>query len=592
MSLRPYLKFRRILLLGLINQGSFKTIAVLAAALLLCAGAIATGAEDEFGLWLQPEGLNYVGIPALKQLDPNLNGEGIRFAVVCRSITYIDGEPQNDYRPNAEHNCFQPEQLSFKDEGKLPAGISPHSTAICSILLGEDSNGVNSQLGEFYYQGVTPSAQADVYEFWHFLINNVFGNIRPEADVLTASMGNHFEDWWTRGIESMIEHHGLIVVAGIGNGSDVHQPPLYPAAGANAIGVGVVDSVNTEDLATTLRHFALAYPEHSSFGPTSDGRCKPDILAVGNCLVADANERDNYKPTGSWSSFSTPVVAGTLGLLVQKARQDTDLNNALDPNGGNCVMKAILMNSARKLPYWHKGRLEKDDDHEVPLDYIQGAGVLSAPAAYNQLVAGQNGPGSVSQTGWDLNTLNKNEEPGNTYKITVAEPANKIIAATAAWNKHYSDVYPFEPEPEKDANLRLEIWALDAEDANNDYLLDYSDSNCDNVEHIFSSADANHTDYEIVISYSSDVDPNTSQRYGLAWNVSDKQAEEEILWYDLNADGLVDEADFVILADNLITSIKSPEDYLLGDINTDGKIDFNDVQILLEHKGNTASWHK
>ncbi|MCJ7693517.1 MAG: hypothetical protein MUO22_08895, partial [Sedimentisphaerales bacterium] len=79
MSLRPYLKFRGILLLRLINQGPFKTAAVLAAVLLLCAGAgaIATGAEDEFGLWLQPEGLNYVGIPALKQLDPNLNGDGV-----------------------------------------------------------------------------------------------------------------------------------------------------------------------------------------------------------------------------------------------------------------------------------------------------------------------------------------------------------------------------------------------------------------------------------------------------------------------------------------------------------------------------------
>ena len=61
----------------------------------------------------------------------------------------------------------------------------------------------------------------------------------------------------------MAEHYGLIVVAGIGNGLKAHDPILYPAAASNVIGVGVVNSVNTEKLGTNLAHFALAYPEHS-----------------------------------------------------------------------------------------------------------------------------------------------------------------------------------------------------------------------------------------------------------------------------------------------------------------------------------------
>ena len=140
------------------------------------------------------------------------------------------------------------------------AGISPHSTAICSILLGRDSNAYNPELGQFSYEGAAPEANADIYEFWHFLMDYVFSNAPPDADILTADIGNLTEDWWTRGIDSLAEQYGLIVVAGIGNGGEVYEPPLYPAAGTNVIGVGVVDSVNSDDLAVNLSKFSLAYP--------------------------------------------------------------------------------------------------------------------------------------------------------------------------------------------------------------------------------------------------------------------------------------------------------------------------------------------
>jgi len=575
---------------------------VSAAAMLAPVSAIAGTEGAQPDKTLQPQGLNHAGIYALRQIDPGLTGAGVKFAVISRSITYIDGEPQNDYRPSIGHDCFKAKQLGFHDQAELSAGISPHSTAICSILLGEDPDAFNLHLGEFYYQGTAPQAQADVYEFWHFLINNVFPHSPPDADILTASIGNQLEDWWTRGIESLAEHYGLIVVAGIGNGSNADDPLLYPGAAANAIGVGVVDSVNTEDLATKLAHFALAYPEHSSFGPTADGRCKPDIVAPGNCLAADDNEPGSYEPTGNWSSFSTPIVAGTIGLLVQKAGEDPEFSSAVSPDGGNCVIKAILLNSATKLPYWHKGRLQIDDDHQAPLDYVQGAGMVNAVGAYKHLIAGRNKPGYVSTTGWDNNLLQKSKNPQNIYKITLTQPTDKFITATAVWNRHYNNAYPFEPMPEKDADLRLELWAVDPIDPANDYLLDYRDISVDNVEHIYCRADANYTNYEIVLSYSDIGAPNptdAAQRYGLAWNVSARYDSDSIFWYDLNADGIVNDLDFTILITNLLNTPPAflrkqeggAESYLLGDINADGAINMNDVEIFLNHKDDRADWH-
>jgi len=570
---------------------------VCAAAMLRPLSAAAGAQQQQTEKMLQPQALNCSGIYALRKIDPNLTGSGVKFAVICRSITYTDGEPQNDYRPSMDSDCFAHKQFTFHDRANLSAGISPHSTAICSILFGEDPNASNPagiSPGEFYYQGVVPQAQADIYEFWHFLTNNVFPGLPPDADIITAGIGNQLEDWWTRGFESLAEHYGLIVVAGIGNGSDAYDPLLYPGAAANTIGVGVVDSVKTKNLATNLENFSLAYPQHSSFGPTEDGRCKPDIVAPGNCLAADANEPGQYKPTGNWSSFSTPLIAGTIGLLVQKAKQEPNLSSAVSPEGGNCVIKAILLNSATKLPYWHKGGLQKDDDHFAPLDYIQGAGMLNALGAYKHLVAGRNKPGSASITGWDNNHLQKTENTENIYKITLKEPTHKLITATIVWNKHYNSSYPFDPVPEKDSNLRLELWAVEPNDPNRDYLLDYSDSRVDNVEHIYCLADANYTNYEIAVSYSDVNELNQTapaQRYGLAWNVSDRQDTESVFWYDLNADGIVNELDLIILANNSLTSLKSPDSYLLGDINADGLIDVNDLQILSNHKDTKADWY-
>jgi len=63
------------------------------AAMLAPINATAEAEEQQTDKMLQPQGLNYAGIYALRQLDPNLTGSGVKFAVISRSITYIDGEP-------------------------------------------------------------------------------------------------------------------------------------------------------------------------------------------------------------------------------------------------------------------------------------------------------------------------------------------------------------------------------------------------------------------------------------------------------------------------------------------------------------------
>lgn len=556
--------------------------------------ALAGAAGGQDGSALQPQGLNWVGIHALRELEPSLTGAGVGFGLVCRSFTYSeDGEPQNDYRPNVDHSCFQNANLRFYDEAAVPAGVSPHSTAICSILFGEDPEGVASYLPPFLYQGAVPAAEGKIYEFWHFVADYVLTGEIPDIDIVAASFGQPFEDWWTRVFESLIDRDGLVVVASIGNGSNASDPPFYPGAGPNAIGVGVVSSVNAKDPATKLAHFALAYPEQSSSGPTDDGRCKPDLIAPGNCLVAETNGRQDYAMSGSWSSFSTPVTAGVVGLLVQTARQDRRLGGILSPNGGNCAVKAILMSSATKLPYWHKGRVGGEDDDEVPLDHVQGAGMVNALGAHRLLTAGRVRPGGIATIGWDLNELDRTTTFQQVYRMVVDEPADKVLTVTLAWNRHYEQKYPFKRIGDRDSDLRLDVLAIDPQDSSKDRVFS-SDSKVDNVEHIWVETSPEYALYEIVVSYSdpdAGVSSDIPERYGVAWELSDKVPDDSILKHDLNADGIVDEIDLGILMNNLAVVETSPEAYTIGDVNTDGSIDIRDIEELNANRNRKASWH-
>lgn len=561
-------------------------------------GLMALGAADAQDLAsLQPQALKCAGIQDLRLSDPNLTGDGVRFGVICRSFTYsADGEPQNDYRPNTKHVCFQNAELSFHNSSSKPAGISDHATAICSILFGQDPNGVASSVGSFLYEGVVPQAQGHIYEFWHFVKQYIYAQAKPEVDIASVSFGQPVEAEWTRGIEALIEHKGMVFVASIGNGLNASDPSFYPGAGPNVLGVGVVSSVNAADAATKLSEFALAYPEESSTGPTADGRCKPDVIAPGNCLVADQEADRGYSMTGNWSSFSTPVAAGVVGLLMQTARQNPELSPVLSPDGGNCLLKAIVMNSATKLPFWHKGRLGIEDDHEVPLDYVQGAGMVNATRAHELLTAGRGKPGDIAAAGWDLNQVRQGLEYQQVYRITIDESSQKTLTATLVWNRHYGQTYPFKHLSDIDSDLRLEVFAIDPANPTRPVLpLDYSDSKVDNVEHLCVDIGTlpGYTVYEIVVSYS-DLGAKPAspagERYSLAWSVEAKQTDESILWYDLNADGIVDDRDLAILKNNSTAGQKAPGAYLIGDVTKDGSIDDADVQAVEANRNKKAAW--
>lgn len=533
---------------------------------------------------IQPQAAGFVGLWQLRQIEPGLDGDGIRIGVLARSKTYQDGRPQNDYKPNINHPSLANARLAFFDNERPSPGICGHSTAVCSILVGQDKAGWLPGLGRFVYEGMVPRAQVDIYELCYYLANPLICQSKADLDLLTISSGFDFEDWWTRALDAMAEQQGLLVVASIGNGRSSLHPLLYPGASPNGIGVGVVDPVRSDDLAVAISSFWLPSPENSSCGPTADGRCKPDLVAPGACIVASASADGGYQLAASGSSFAAPIVAGIAAILIQKARQEPELAGAIPAETSALLLKAILINSAIKLPYWHKGRVELWDDHLVPLDYAQGAGLVDAVGAYQQLLAGRSGPGTTSSIGWDINKLDRADQQLQVYQIDIPDQKDVVITATLVWNVHYTSSFPFISTGQSD--LRLELWGIDPQDRQRDTLLDYSDSPVDNVEHIYIRPDGQFTRYQLVVTWSGrKVQHVAKEGYAVAWWAGQRSQQERVLWEDLNGDGLIDHRDCTKLLQNWASSVTSPGRYLIGDINKDGLIDRQDLQIISSRAG-------
>ncbi|MBW8017481.1 MAG: S8 family serine peptidase [Planctomycetes bacterium] len=557
------------------------TAVLLVAILLFCSAASAAPTH--------PVALEYTHTRQLQQLH-SLDGTGTTITSVCRSMTYIDGKPQMDYNWNTGHNCFTGGDINVSDG---LGSVSTHATSIGGILVGNDPKASHPDFGEFQYLGAAPGATVKISEFWRFISNFTTGGKKVDTDILTMSVGVVFESWWTRRLELLAAQEGTVIVAGIGNGYDVCDPAYFPAAGANVIGVGVIDPIKTALQYVGLEVFSLPRPAHSSCGPTTDGRCGVDIVAPGNCIVPDADSPDGYGVTGSWSSFATPVVAGTAALLTQHAKADKSLAPAVAKDGGNCVMKSILLNSARKLPYWHKGAATTADDHDYSLDFQQGAGALDAIAAFNQLDAGIQGTGNVADMGWDSGTIARRHDSLKFYRFDVDEPAGKVISVTLTWNRHYKTEYPYLADYDADRDLRVELWAVDKDRPGSEVMLDYCDTVDDNIEHIYYKTSDKYRSYEIIVmSNDGPVEGNTSdasisrERYALAWSTTEIPTEKQIEWSDIDGNGTVDMDDLKLLILRADTSPDTKNGYVTGDLNMDGKIDTEDVsELIKEIKG-------
>lgn len=180
-------------------------------------------------------------------------------------------------------------------------------------------------------------------------------------------------------------------------GADGYDCISHRSLGKNIITIGAVNSNST-------------MTSFSSWGPTDDGRVKPDVVALGtNVLSSGANNNSHYFST-SGTSMSGPMVAGSVGLLMEH-QEDLHPGQKLS----SAMKKALIIHSADDMISGAAGP-----------DYRFGWGLMNTRKAAEIM--------SMNNTlGQGVRMTESSLFPNDTIVLDLIATDEGIIRATLVW---------------------------------------------------------------------------------------------------------------------------------------------------------------
>jgi hypothetical protein len=393
------------------------------------------------------------GLTAFRAVTTNLNGSGIRVAQPEASLTTnlltFEVNPASVPQPALSYvyTTFTGTTDSFPN------------------ALGFESSHADTVGGIFYgipFGVATNVAGIDNFEADFFYSNYLDNPTLPGIGDQVVNQSFTFGPLSAADQESVDSEYDNYAV---------QNQTLFISAADNPDNSPVVSAPGTDYNCISVGAYANG-TYFNSIGPTIDnGRCKPDITAIGEA-----------------TSFSTPLVAGAATVLMQAGlRGDggTNLGRAADFR----TTKAFLLNGAVKPPDWTNSTAS-------PLDARYGSGVMNLLNAYEQLAGGEhaflsgtqvaigsahppgNPPGQIAAlSGWDFNTITSatNFDAINHYYFQPdggGETSAWTVSATLVWNRQLGE-----------SNInQLSLFLYDCAHSN---LVTCSTSLVDNVQHIY-----------------------------------------------------------------------------------------------------------
>lgn len=285
-------------------------------------------------------------MPQLKRMqgqkfaDNNIDGRGIRIAV------FDGGFPKVD-----KHECFRHlfannqivKTWNFPGKKENVYGWNSHGTMTLSCITGLTNIGEGSQqLGlatgaEFLLARTETNFEPFKEEIWW--AQAVEWADRNGADIISSSLGYGKTRYYTKDMDgtsfvakaaNLAARKGILVCNSMGNEADDEgwRVLITPADADSVLSVGGI-----EDDMDNYNHIKF-----SSFGPTADGRRKPNVVSFGRACVANPRGGTTY---AYGTSFSCPLVAGFAACAWQSHRNLTAME-----------LKAEIEKSGDVYPYF------------------------------------------------------------------------------------------------------------------------------------------------------------------------------------------------------------------------------------------------
>jgi len=174
----------------------------------------------------------------------------------------------------------------------------------------------------WYWTGDTTVSQVEDYFFGFYSYQaaswDVIAYEKPHY-LMVVSAGNDRDDGVAPGTQHFVFQNGAWVLSTTTRNPDNNNgyDSLSHASGAkNVLSVGAVNDVYGGYSVPA----SVVMSSFSGWGPTDDGRIKPDIVANGVSLYSSIASSNSAYDRYSGTSMSAPNTTGSLGLLIQHYR--------------------------------------------------------------------------------------------------------------------------------------------------------------------------------------------------------------------------------------------------------------------------------
>jgi hypothetical protein len=266
-------------------------------------------------------------------VEQGIDGSGIRIAVLDGGFKMADEHPAFQHLRDG-HRILKTYNFPLKRENVY--GWSSHGTMVLSCIAGiKDGNKIGLATGaEFLLARTEVNAEPRKEEVW-WMMGMEWAD-RNGANIINSSLGYGKERYNPEDMDgtslvaraaNMAAAKGILVCNSMGNEGDDRswRTLITPADADSVLSVGGIDEMGNPSSFT-------------SWGPTADGRLKPNVCAYGHAFVANPSKTKPYTYAYG-TSFSSPLTAGFAACAWQSR-----------PQLNNMELKAEIEKSADRYP--------------------------------------------------------------------------------------------------------------------------------------------------------------------------------------------------------------------------------------------------
>ena len=261
--------------------------------------------------------LNTLGVDAWRKAS--IDGKGLRIAILDVGFINADHVPAFD-QIRKENRVIATHDFTKRSDNEDVYYGGSHGTEVWSCIAGKIGDiQIGLATGAEFLLAKTEKKSENYAEELNWLAAAEWAD-KNGADIINSSLGytdKRYFNWQMDGHTSFVTRaaniaarKGILVVTAAGNeGSNSWHYIGAPADADSALSVGGIDP------------YTGYHTGFSSYGPTSDKRMKPNVVAYGHVIAAAPSGLTSTQGT----SFASPLVAGFAACAWQTNRKLTNM---------------------------------------------------------------------------------------------------------------------------------------------------------------------------------------------------------------------------------------------------------------------------